>query len=265
MVREEARPARAGRPATPARRAVRMWLRLSSGTSRLSGISAASSRARSSAHADRRGRAAAASGSAPGWRIVGDIDARRTPRGSGRRWPATCVRRCSSLKASHCSRVPSGRNCEVNTCRNVASSRPQPTRASSTSSAASPALLVGVGAAPAGPGRRRRRARAGSPARGGARRRRSPPRRPATRRAAGSAPGPTASTTSSRSSTQASKSNVGDVPVRQPAPALVVADQAPAVGEALQPVAPHRALPVVVEVGHPVGRLDERRARADVA
>ena len=58
------------------------------------------------------------------------------------------------------------------------------------------------------------------------------------------------------------EAEVVDVPVRQPAAPLVVADQRAAVGEALQPVPPDRVLEVVVEVGQPVGRLDEHRPRA---
>ena len=54
-----------------------------------------------------------------------------------------------------------------------------------------------------------------------------------------------------------------DVVVRQPAAALVVADQRPGSGQALEPVAPHGAVPVVVEVGDPVGRPHQRRSLAD--
>ena len=46
------------------------------------------------------------------------------------------VRRCNWSNAAQSARVPSGRNCAANTCRNAGSSRPQPTRARSRSSAA---------------------------------------------------------------------------------------------------------------------------------
>ena len=98
-------PARRGTPATPARRSVRMWLRLSSGTSRLSGMSAASSRAVGErtrqvvAGVQDQRRAAHLRCAARRRRRCG-----RTPRGSARRCRARCVRRCSSLNASHCSR-----------------------------------------------------------------------------------------------------------------------------------------------------------------
>ncbi len=61
------------------------------------------------------------------------------------------VRRCNSLNAAHCSSVPSGMNCDVNTWRNAGSSLPHPTRASSRCRAAS-ALLLGR-RAPTGRGR----------------------------------------------------------------------------------------------------------------
>ena len=64
------------------------------------------------------------------------------------------VSRCSSLNSCHCSRVPSGRNCDVNTWRNDGSSRPHPTRATSRSSAAS-RRSSSVSPAAAGPARRR--------------------------------------------------------------------------------------------------------------
>ena len=53
---------------------------------------------------------------------------------------------------------------------------------------------------------------------------------------------------------------VGDVPIRQPTPALVVADERVAPRQAAPPVTPHRARPVVVEMREPVGCLDEGRA-----
>jgi hypothetical protein len=58
--------------------------------------------------------------------------------------PVTCITRVafsgeldvrwSSLNADHRSREPSGMNCAVKTCRKLGSSRPQPNRASSSSS-----------------------------------------------------------------------------------------------------------------------------------
>ena len=50
-----------------------------------------------------------------------------------------------------------------------------------------------------------------------------------------------------------------DVPVRQPAATLVVADQPVSSRERVDPVRPDRALPLQVEVGQPVRRLDQRR------
>jgi hypothetical protein len=48
--------------------------------------------------------------------------------------------------------------------------------------------------------------------------------------------------------------------IRQPAAALVVAKDREAAAQLLEPVAPDRALPVVLEVGQPVRDLDERRS-----
>ena len=56
-----------------------------------------------------------------------------------------------------------------------------------------------------------------------------------------------------------------DGPVGHPAPPLVVAQQCSLGGDVLGPVTPHRALVVVVEVGHPVAGLDQRRAGSDDA
>ena len=56
---------------------------------------------------------------------------------------------------------------------------------------------------------------------------------------------------------------VVDVVLGQPAAPLVVADELAVAGQPDEPVAPHRALPVVVEVGDPVGGSHQRRARAD--
>ncbi len=53
-----------------------------------------------------------------------------------------------------------------------------------------------------------------------------------------------------------------DVPVGEAAPALVVSDERVVAGELSQPVAPHRALQVEIEVAEPVRRLHERRALA---
>ena len=69
---------------------------------------------------------------------------------------------------------------------------------------------------------------------------------------------PAASTTVSRSATQAVEGEVLDVPVGESATPFVVADQPVAGGQLPPPVPPHRALPVVVEVVEPVGRLDQR-------
>ena len=67
-------------------------------------------------------------------------------------------------------------------------------------------------------------------------------------------------TTSSRSSTHASKSKRSTSQSDRPQPPLVVADEPAPGGEALEPVAPHGAVGVVVEMGDPVRRLDERRS-----
>ena len=53
-------------------------------------------------------------------------------------------------------------------------------------------------------------------------------------------------------------------PVAHAAAALVVAHEAIGPGKELQPVFPHRARPLVLEVGQPVGGLDHRRAGARV-
>src|SRR4029077_20793088 len=50
-----------------------------------------------------------------------------------------------------------------------------------------------------------------------------------------------------------------DLPVGQAAAALVVADQGVVARHLLEPAAPHRALPVVLEVVQPVRRLEQRR------
>ena len=56
-----------------------------------------------------------------------------------------------------------------------------------------------------------------------------------------------------------------DLPVGHPAAPLVVAQQRSLGGDVLGPVPPHGALEVVVEVRHPVRRLDERRTDPDEA
>ena len=55
---------------------------------------------------------------------------------------------------------------------------------------------------------------------------------------------------------------VGHVPVRQAVAALVVANKRVPLRQAVDPVLPDRALPVELEVRHPVGRPNDRRARA---
>jgi hypothetical protein len=55
----------------------------------------------------------------------------------------------------------------------------------------------------------------------------------------------------------------GDVVVGQAAAALVVAHERVLAGQADEPVTPHRALPVVVEMGDPVGGPHQRWAGAD--
>jgi hypothetical protein len=47
--------------------------------------------------------------------------------------------------------------------------------------------------------------------------------------------------------------------VGQPAATLVIADERAPSAQLPDPVAPHRAVPLVIEVGHPVARLDQRR------
>ncbi len=51
-----------------------------------------------------------------------------------------------------------------------------------------------------------------------------------------------------------------DIPVGQAASAHVVPDEAVSAGQLGEPVPPHRTVPVVVDVGEPVGRLHQRRA-----
>lgn len=52
-------------------------------------------------------------------------------------------------------------------------------------------------------------------------------------------------------------------PVREAAAALVVADQLAVACQSAQPVGPNRGRPLQVEVRHPVGGLEQGRARAD--
>jgi hypothetical protein len=47
--------------------------------------------------------------------------------------------------------------------------------------------------------------------------------------------------------------------VGEPAPSLVIANQRPLARQLAHPMAPDRALPVVLQMRHPVGRLDQRR------
>ena len=54
-----------------------------------------------------------------------------------------------------------------------------------------------------------------------------------------------------------------DVPVGESATPFVVTDQPVAAGQLPPPVPPDRALPVVVEMVEPVGRLDQRRSGTD--
>ena len=54
-----------------------------------------------------------------------------------------------------------------------------------------------------------------------------------------------------------------DVPVREPASPLVVADELAAPGQAAEPVRPHRRRPLQVEVAQPVRGLEQGRSGAD--
>ncbi len=58
------------------------------------------------------------------------------------------------------------------------------------------------------------------------------------------------------------EAEVGDVPVRHPVAALVVADHGGDPAEVEQEMPPHRALPVVLEVAEPAGGEDQRRPAA---
>ena len=52
---------------------------------------------------------------------------------------------------------------------------------------------------------------------------------------------------------------ISDVPVTHPAATLVVPHQPEVFGKEAEPVAPQRALPVVLQAGQPVGRLEQER------
>src|SRR3569833_2884329 len=62
----------------------------------------------------------------------------------------------------------------------------------------------------------------------------------------------------------ACRREIADVPVAHATAPLVVADEAVLAREELDPVFPDRAFQVVVEVGEPVGGLDERGTLADM-
>ena len=55
------------------------------------------------------------------------------------------------------------------------------------------------------------------------------------------------------------EAQVGDVPIRQAASALVVADESTALSDLGEAVAPDRAVPVELEMGKPVRCLQQRR------
>src|SRR5262249_54832767 len=50
-----------------------------------------------------------------------------------------------------------------------------------------------------------------------------------------------------------------DIPIRQPASALVIANESMPARKLGEPMAPDRAAPIVLEVRQPVGNLDEGR------
>ncbi len=56
---------------------------------------------------------------------------------------------------------------------------------------------------------------------------------------------------------------VAEVAFGQAAAARVVADESEPIAEGPDPMPPHRTVPVLVDVGHPVRHLDHRRSRAD--
>ena len=55
-----------------------------------------------------------------------------------------------------------------------------------------------------------------------------------------------------------------DIPIREAAAALIIADEAGALGELGPPVAPDGVDEIVFEMAEPVGGFDERRAIADL-
>ena len=201
--RGTARPRR-GTPARPARCSVRMWLRLLSRTSRLSGISAASSRAWDSG-TRRSPREWTIS---VGHRTLGarcDTSMRANTSRNLTTLSIDVVARCRSLNAPTargCRREGTGWRTPGGTCRRRAATRPgrrrgrgRPRRSSPRRRGPhEPAAAVGTG-----------EDQAARPARGDARRRRWRPPPPWDIPSSGNRSTPTASTTSSRSSTQASK------------------------------------------------------------
>ena len=115
--------------------AVSRWLLLLRATSRESGISAASS---SPARIGCRwsSRECMISVGHDTWPASSRTSMRPNSSRNRTAFSGEVVRRCNWSKAAQSARVPSGRNCAANTCRNAGSSRPQPTRARSRSNAA---------------------------------------------------------------------------------------------------------------------------------
>ena len=159
--------------------------------------------------------------------------------------------------------VPSGMNCMANTWRKAGVVGPQPRRTSCTRSRASSSACCVVARAQAPLGVRAVQDQAAAPVRGAARRRSMATGPPWEMPSSGNRSRPAASTTVSRSADPCVEREVVDVPVGQPAAPLVVADQPVAGRQVAPPVPPDRALPVVVEVGEPVGRLHQWRPVAD--
>ena len=150
-------------------------------------------------------------------------------------------------------------NCEVNTCRNAGSSRPPAEPASSTwrprHADLVPARWPGEPALGVTAVQHQRR-----PAPGAAPRTRPRRGRPGEIPSRSNASRPGASTTVSRSLTQLSKvAGPRDVPGRTARSRVRRTGPAGVARQLDQPMPPHRAVPVVVEVGEPVRGFHQRR------
>ena len=232
-----------------------MWLALSSTTSRAPAMRRPGSGSPRSRPSGRRGSAAPVSGSravATGPPTFGPLRCRRALSA----FLAEVDTRCSSSSQRICSSVAPGIIIEVNTRRNAESGRAQPTLIS-RSNASSSSRSVGVGS------RERRGVAAvedqpGDPLR--VPRRVRDRRRPALRHGHQREPVQPGVVDDRLEVRDAClEPEVLDVPVGQPVPALVVADDGGDLAEVGEEVPPHRALPVVLEVAQPAGGDHERR------